>query len=250
MVLKFNLGGGPAAVTNSRRVDDDVWHEVIAERTGQTATITVRTQDEDDVVGQGSIEGTFSVLDFKADMTKFFVGGVPASAKLGGRLNSMHYTGFVEDVMFDGVPVGLWDFVDGNLNNKGCTQRNKLISVSTNGFRFNGDGYVIMDKGRFIPDTRTGIRMEFKTYAKNGLMFLIGDSTDFMAIELHEGSILMQYDLGSGTAKLQSKETYNDGKWHVLFASRVGRRSIVKLDNIAGMENSPTIISLLSIPLL
>ena len=91
-----------------------------------------------------------------------------------------------------------------------------------------------MDQGRFHLGPSTSVKFSFKTYAENGLMFLTGDDKDFLAIELRDGKVLMQYDLGSGTAELETDEKFNDGKWHLVFASRISRRGIIKLDNKAG----------------
>lgn len=248
-VLKVDLGEGPTTITNPKLVSDGVWHQVVAERTGQTASITVRTEDEPDVTESGTTTGSFSVLDLDSDMTKFYIGGVPAAANLGGRLRSMHFIGCIEDILFDGVPVGVWDFVNGEENGGGCLQRDKLIGLTTNGFRFNGDGYIILEKGRFIPSRQASVTFKFKTYAKNGLMFLIGggdkgENTDFLSIEMHGGKVLMQYDLGSGTAKMLTNEQYNDGKWHSLFGSRMNRRGIVKIDGNTGAYISFTALNI------
>lgn len=76
-----------------------------------------------------------------------------------------------------------------------------MTSVTTNGFRFSGDGYVQLGKLRFRPERASRVEFDFKTYSENGLMFLMGMEEgfkDFFAIELKDGKVLFQYGLGSG----------------------------------------------------
>lgn len=42
----------------------------------------------------------------------------------------------------------------------------------------------------------------------------------FFAIQLEDGHVVLKYNLGSGTVVLRSPDTYNDGKWHSLEATR------------------------------
>ena len=41
-----------------------------------------------------------------------------------------------------------------------------------------------------------------------------------MSIELAEGKVVFQYNLGTGVAIIKSKNAYNDGEWHSIEASR------------------------------
>ena len=38
-------------------------------------------------------------------------------------LTNLHYSGGIEDVWFDGIPIGLWNFVEGENNNHGILSR-------------------------------------------------------------------------------------------------------------------------------
>lgn len=235
IVFRYDLGEGPAEIRTAAAdlYNDDKWHEVITERTGKTGTLIVRTQDQPDVVVTGASPGTKSVFDLDPDAVKFFIGGVPNSAGLQDRMNTLRFVGAIEDVKFDGVPVGLWDFVYGENNYNGVTPRDELTSVTTNGFRFQGDGYVILDKERFRPEKASRVEFDFKTYAEDGLMFLIGMEegfTDFFSIDLVGGRVRFQYDLGSGIASMTSPEKYNDGKWHRISANRIQKNGLLKVD--------------------
>ena len=67
--------------------------------------------------------------------------------------------------------------------------RDKLLGAVTNGFRFDGNGVVVLDRDRFRPSKASMISLKFKTYADNGLMLLVGEDRDFMSLELHDGKV-------------------------------------------------------------
>ena len=67
------------------------------------------------------------------------------------------------------------------------------------------------------------------------MLLMPGDKNmDFMSIELKEGKVLFQYDLGSGVGSFETTETYNDGRWHTVFANRRYQNGLVKVDNATG----------------
>ena len=72
---------------------------------------------------EGESEGTYSVLELNPAITKFFIGGIPSEAQLGNKLRSQRFEGCVEEVKFDGLPLGLWNFVKGENNYKACMTR-------------------------------------------------------------------------------------------------------------------------------
>ena len=53
---------------------------MIVSRTGRTATVSVRTDGQDDVNTAGEAPGTYSVFDLHSTDTKFYIGGVPDNA--------------------------------------------------------------------------------------------------------------------------------------------------------------------------
>lgn len=67
-------------------------------------------------------------------------------------------------------------------------------------------------------------------------MFYMGQegSTDYFSIELSNGQILFQYNLGSGRAILRSDDKFNDGQWHSIEAIRVNKDGLLKVDGNTG----------------
>jgi laminin alpha 3/5 len=230
--FKFDLGSGPVSIRSQKVVSDGVWHEVIAERTGKQGKLTVRTQDEENDVQTNTSPGTFAVLELNYN-TKFFVGGIVDSAVNALKpsiLTNTRWNGCMEDIKFDGVVVGPWNFEEAYFI-KGCRDRDQLLEAPPVGFEFGGSGYMIVARGGFRPVTQSSIRFSFRSFASDGLMFLMGQpKKDFLSIELRDGKVLFQYDLGSGSANLQSTATYNDGEWHTVYVNRMNNDGILKID--------------------
>jgi laminin alpha 3/5 len=230
--FKFDLGSGAASFKSNKIVNDGVWHEVIAERSGKQGTLTVRTEDEENDVQSGSSSGSFSVLDLGYN-TRFYVGGV-LDAAVGALkpsvLTNTRWIGCIEEIKFDGILVGPWNFEEA-YNIKGCGARKSLVEALPRGLEFGGSGYVILAKANFRPVGQSAVRFSFRTFATEGLMFLMGQpGKDYLSIELKDGKVLAQYDLGSGSATLLSSMTYNDGKWHALYMNRLNNDGILKID--------------------
>ena len=107
-----------------------------------------------------------------------------------------------------------------------------MKSVVSNGFRFNGKGYVKLSasKVNFKPAKKSNIILRFKTYADNGLIFFMGKNRDFMSLEMKEGRVLFQFDLGGMPAKLITPRTFNDGQWHKIQAQREEQIGVLTVD--------------------
>ena len=109
----------------------------------------------------------------------------------------------------------------------------------SNGFRFDGTGYVILstkDIG-WIPAVKSEVALRLQTYAENGLVFFAGDGNrDFISIEMRNGKILYQFDLGGGRAVLESDVLVNDGKWHDVMVQRINKTGQLFVDSQQGRD--------------
>ncbi|KAK6179097.1 hypothetical protein SNE40_011531 [Patella caerulea] len=233
IVFKYNLGSGAARIVSPQRVDDGMWHQVIAERIGKAGYLTIRTDKQDDTKVSGQSEGTFTVLELNPLTTVMYVGGAPDDVSLPENLLRIPYDGVIEDVIFDEQPIGLWNFRNGENNYVGALERDVFKAITSNGLRFNGRGYVILsqkDLG-FRPAKSVDVLLKFKTYAENGLLVYMTDGKrDFLSVEIREGQLIFQYDLGFGRATLKSPDRYNDGAWHSIQASRVEKDGLLLVD--------------------
>jgi len=230
-VFTFNLGSGAASIQSNRLVNDGHWHQIYAKRIGKTGTLIVKSQNGTDDVTEGVSPGTNSVLEYNKLFTLFLAGGVPDDVTLPDEVTYQSFVGSMEELTFDRLPVGLWNFVSGRNNNEGEIQRNFKQEDFKDGMRFNGQGYAVLNKThlRLTPDENK-LSFEFKTYAEEGVMFYMGKD-DYFSVELRRGKIVFQYDLGSGSAILQSTRRYNDGKWHKIFIHRQKKKGLLRIDD-------------------
>jgi laminin alpha 3/5 len=245
--FKYDLGSGPAIILSDKIVNTGQWHHVIAERTGKEGKLTVRWEIGEEPLRQVDFEeklsespGTTSVLEL-TPTTRFFVGGVlnrDADALLSSNVvSNTHFVGCLEEPQFNGVAVGLWNFMEA-ASIHGCQDRGRELPVQPpEGLRFGGNGYVMISRGNYRTSQSSAVRFDFRTFSPDGLMFLMGKERDYLSVEMSGGRVVARYDLGSGPAKLSSDQNnapvfFNDGKWHTLFMNRVGYDGILKIDGL------------------
>nr|XP_055043671.1 basement membrane-specific heparan sulfate proteoglycan core protein isoform X19 [Misgurnus anguillicaudatus] len=121
---------------------------------------------------------------------------------------------------------------------------------------FHDNGYLALPKPMFprsSPDSPETIELEINTVSSDGLVFWQGvepagaisvykkhDSTkepgkqgkgkDFVSLGLKNGRVVFSYQLGSGEANIESRETVNDGQWHKVTAVRTGRHGYLQIN--------------------
>jgi len=94
---------------------------------------------------------------------------------------------------------------------------------------------VIVNKGNYRPNRQSPVKLSFRSFASDGLLVLMGTpGRDFLSIELRDGKVVGQYDLGSGTGVLDSPDRYNDGEWHDIYMNRIGSDGLLKIDTFSG----------------
>lgn len=220
-VLVINLGDGTEEIRHDRYVADNQWHQIIIDRTGKTVNLEVRTEGEPESIKTKYLQGTQSVFNLDQSSSKFYLGGLPPDeqVELG---DWVPFVGFLEELEFGGLPLGLWNFLEKGGELMGCAERDVLAQVpGGSGLRFDGTGYAILSKERRDFSSGISISMQFRTFAKEGLLFLIHNGPKFMALELRDGHVVYKFDLGSGTTELRSDAAYNDGMWHQLRAAQL-----------------------------
>ncbi|XP_014209765.1 laminin subunit alpha isoform X2 [Copidosoma floridanum] len=243
-VLTLDLGSGPQRIINPKYVSDNIWRQLVVDRTGRNIKLVI---NED--VGEGKVQayeveqslpGSHSIFNLDQQKSKLFVGGFPPSFQVQDAVISSSFEGEMEELMIGEVPVSFWNFVDGENNGKPAYERDVLINLHpTTGYRFDRDGYVILSKknSQIPPDIKKfRVQFKFKTWVNNGLMYLMGGKKHFLSIEMRDGHVLYQFDLGDGHMSIETPNTYNDGKWHKIDASRLDRIGALKVDDF-GSQN-------------
>ncbi|XP_047345121.1 laminin subunit alpha isoform X1 [Vespa velutina] len=256
-VLILDLGSGPTKVISNKFVSDNIWRQIIIDRTGKNVKLIVR---ED--IGEGRdkeyetekvLPGAYSIFNVDQEHSKLFVGGYPSSFNIQDAVTASSFEGEMEELVIGDIPVSFWNFVDGENNREDAMERDKLINFQpSTGYRFDKHGYAILSKrnSQISSDSRKfSIKLNFKTFADDGLIYLMGKGKQFLSLEMRDGQVLYQYDLDDGEISLKSLDKFNDGNWHNLEALRFEKIGVLKIDGkmVARDEakgNTKTLLSL------
>ncbi|KAJ8668735.1 hypothetical protein QAD02_010398 [Eretmocerus hayati] len=237
-VLILDLGSGPQKIVGNRVVSDDKWRQLIVDRTGRNIKLIIR---EDAGDGQANnfeseqpVPGSHSIFNLDQERSKLFVGGYPQSFQMQDGVVWSSFEGEMEELMIGDVPVSLWNFVSGENNWKPAFERDRLVNLqSPTGYRFEREGFAVLNKQALqLPPDRKQFRVQFKfkTWASNGLMYLMGGQRHHFAVELKDGHVRFHFDLGDGELAVETPEKHNDGQWHTVEAFRVGDMGALRLD--------------------
>lgn len=238
-VLLIDVGDGPERIISNKLVDDDHWYEAIVERTGKSVTFTIREEDN-----EGNEKLITKKEELPGDQTSFnldeksrlFVGGA-IDFQMPDSIKQSSFEGEIEGLKIGERDVGLWNFVDGQNNENGAFERDRLVTKEAKhtGYRFGGNGYVVLDAKPYNFKTRTHVSFKFKAGrdSPNGLLFFCGTESHYISVELRDGSVIFQFKMGqsSEVVEIKTANAFNDDEWHAVEASREGGSGVLKVDN-------------------
>ena len=112
------------------------------------------------------------------------------------------------------------------------------------GVRFPGDSFV-----RFPPEALprdvsfTGIRLQFRTFEENGLIFFAaspmssgGIRQEYIVIQIREGRLFFLFDPQDNPTAVSTNndgaKAYNDGEWHKIEVIRLHNQGFVEIDEV------------------
>ena len=184
------------------------------------------------------IEGPHSIFNLDQEKSKLFVGGFPPSFQVQDSVISSSFEGEMEELMIGEVPVSFWNFVHGENNWKPAFERTKLMNLQPpTGYRFDQQGFAVISKKKLQlhlkPDYQNfRVQFKFKSLVHNGLMYLMCGKNypSFLSIELRDGHVVYEFDMGDGLLTLTSPDKYNDGEWHTVEAVRSERVGVLSID--------------------
>lgn len=240
-VLTIDVGDGPQRINNGKLVDDNKWYELIVDRAGKDVTFTIREEDDQGV--DQLHEKKESLLGEKANFrldenSRLFVGGHSDSDfPMPDIIKSTSFEGEVEGLKIGDSEVGLWNFVDAENNYLGAFERDRLVAKDAKytGYRFGGNGYVVLDAKPFNFKQRSHIKFNFKAGrdSSNGLLFFIGHENHYISLELRDGNIVFQFKLGqaSQVVEIKSQGAFNDDEWHTVSATRESGEGALSVDD-------------------
>ncbi|KAF0023723.1 hypothetical protein F2P81_024353 [Scophthalmus maximus] len=234
----WDVGSGVGRVEYPHHtIHDGNWHRIEASRNGLNGTISVYPLE-------GSMAGmmptpasansptAFTILDVDQN-AYLFVGGILGTVKKADAVRTSTFTGCMGETFLDSKPIGLWNYRERQGDCKGCVispQRSDGEGI----VQLDGEGYAAVGRPtRWNPNV-SSVTFKFRTFSSEALLMYLAteDMKDFMSVELSEGKVKVNFDLGSGVGSATSASRHNDGSWKSLTMSRNKKQATVTVVDI------------------
>ncbi|CAH1775237.1 unnamed protein product [Owenia fusiformis] len=222
------------------------WYRIEANRFTNVGTLSVRkmsTPEDEQQTVTGTAPPTYTRMDIDSDGL-FYIGGVPKDFSLPSTLKSNTFIGCIGDVTMDGKTIGLYNFreVEGQNSCGGCTTVPSSDAGTSNTYQFDGTGYVTMPPfQRFRADT-LGIKLEFRSFWDDSLLFFAGNEANrnFASLQLIDGRVKFHYNFGDGSyGEMITEKRYNTNEWVKVVASRKGSKGQLTVgDEVIGGDTT------------
>ncbi len=195
--LTIDLGAGPRQIESNKPIPYDQWIFIEVNRRGHYVTLSVSSEqspgeeETDTVTDQLDRYDEYnrpfgSVFNMHPEFSRIFVGGFPNTANIQDTVRETSMEGQIEGLKIGGKSVGLFNYKSAN-NLEGAPGRNKFKEKPETRVRFNGNGYLALDRDNYGDvDEELVVDLKFKPESTDGLLFLAGnaDEGDFVALEL------------------------------------------------------------------
>ncbi|RWS27412.1 Laminin subunit alpha-like protein [Leptotrombidium deliense] len=218
LVLTVDLGSGPQSLINEKYIATGEWFQVIIEKVGKVITCKVVDSNSTITTAQGLWTDPATVFNLDSERSVIYVGGIPKGAQLQEDVHESEFTGNIEDIKIGDIPMSLWNAVHIN-NVKGANPRDKPTKES-NGARFDGSSFVMLQRGKQNIALDTFINLRFKTYAEDGLLYFIGGDDTYLSLQMKRGAISLVFSGAEKPGVITSSKQFNDGNWHLVESSR------------------------------
>uniref|UniRef100_A0A3B5PUP6 Laminin G domain-containing protein n=1 Tax=Xiphophorus maculatus TaxID=8083 RepID=A0A3B5PUP6_XIPMA len=246
----WDVGSGVGRVEYPHHtINDGNWHRIEASRNGLNGTISVYPL-EGPMAGMmptpasANSPTAYTILDVDQN-AYLFVGGILGTAKKAEAVRASTFIGCMGETFLDGKPIGLWNYREREGDCKGCV----VSPQRTDGegtVQLDGEGYAAVGRPtRWNPNVST-IIFKFRTFSSDSLLMYLAteDMKDFMSLELSEGKVRVNFDLGSGVGRALSARRHNDGRWKALTMSRNKKQAtVIVVDIDDGAEEKIVAIS-------
>ncbi|XP_039701762.1 laminin subunit alpha-1 isoform X1 [Pteropus medius] len=86
------------------------------------------------------------------------------------------------------------------------------------------------------------LTLDVKTSEPDNLLFYLGSSTnsDFLAVEMRRGKVVLLWDVGSGSARLEFPDfPIDDNKWHSIYVTRFGNIGSLTVKEMSTTQKPP-----------
>ncbi|XP_035204465.1 laminin subunit alpha-1-like [Stegodyphus dumicola] len=228
----WNVGGGTQVITHEQKIEtndqllkNERWFKIEANRIGNIGTLSVKRtpdgQKPDPLEVSGASPAGYTKMDLDSS-SNFFVGGFPDNFLAPSEVRASSFSGCLYEVLLDGKPVGLWNFVS-SIGCDGCKEgATEDIDISAYEFQ-GGHSYAIVPQIPYYKKSDLYAILSFKTLNEDGLLFLSCNyqKGHFISLELRKGKVLYQLKMnGKIHIRLETKKKYNTGQWIRVEAAR------------------------------
>ncbi|QQP36308.1 Laminin subunit alphalike [Caligus rogercresseyi] len=239
-----NMGAGPVVMFSEQPIFYGEWHYLELERLAHTVTMSLQTDrkggfiDEDRVTEVLPMFDQFkrpfgSVFNLHPKHSRIFVGGFPNQAGIQDEVRETTMEGQIEGLRIGNEEVGLWNFVDSR-NIRGARQRNRFKVKPSQGLKFEGNGYVAVDKYNFVSiSSEFEISFSVKLASADGILFCAGSISagQFVVLEVINGNFVYTINFGEGVSRIVSPKTYQLHVWYDVNLSRdSSSRAVLSVD--------------------
>nr|XP_054604109.1 laminin subunit alpha-2 isoform X1 [Nothobranchius furzeri] len=236
----WDVGSGVGRVEYPHlTIHDGNWHRIEASRNGLNGTISIYPLEGTKAgmmptPASSNSPTAFTILDVDQN-AYLFVGGIFGTIKKAEAVRTSTFSGCMGETFLDGKPIGLWNYRKREGDCKGCVvSPQRTIGEGT--VQLDGEGYAAVGRPtRWNPNVST-ITFKFRTFSSDALLMYLAteDMKDFMSLELSEGKVKVNFDLGSGVGAALSASRHNDGRWKALTMSRNKKHATVIVVDIDG----------------
>uniref|UniRef100_H3DG70 Laminin subunit alpha 2 n=1 Tax=Tetraodon nigroviridis TaxID=99883 RepID=H3DG70_TETNG len=227
----WDVGSGVGRVEYPHHtIHDGNWHRIEASRNGLNGTVSVYPL-EGPMAGMmptpvsANSPSAYTILDVD-QKAYLFVGGIFGKVKKADVVRTSTFTGCMGETFMDGKPIGLWNYRERQGDCKGCVISPQR-SDGEGTVQLDGEGYATVGR----PTSNYFILNNRFDSVNTAVLSELGWK-DFMSLELSEGKVRVNFDLGSGVGSATSANRHNDGRWKSLTMSRNKKQATVTLVDI------------------
>ncbi|XP_058485060.1 laminin subunit alpha-1 isoform X1 [Solea solea] len=210
LMMSADLGKGPASITSSVVVNDGHWHDVSAEVSRRSASVSV----------DGSSPKSVTVKGNQLDVDeRLYLGSFPHTYThtSSRRLNNLNSSlpGCLRSVSLNGAMLDL---------TKPTSQHDVTSCFSTDqtGSYFNGSGYAVFMHDGYKVGSDVSVKLEFRTSQSDGVFVGVSSAkVDAIGLEMVNGQVVFNVNNGAGRVSVRSlAQVLCDGQWHHLLATK------------------------------
>ncbi|KAJ8033997.1 Laminin subunit alpha-2 [Holothuria leucospilota] len=232
VIFKWNVGSGVGVVSSTVIMDPGKWYRIEAVRVSQTGSLLV--EEADNRMGTAPVSGAAPVGSTILDVNEnsvMYIGGIP-SDQMVDVVTTQNFEGCMGEVIFDGAPIGLWNFESAEGECQGCGVSPPTFQKEK-GFGFDGTGYAMIRAPSSFRADVVYLAFDIRTLSQNALLFFMSsaDQGDFVSIELKDGKPVTKLDLGEGVGIGESSEKINNNTWHSISLTIYKNESSLYINN-------------------